>query len=43
MYTVPDDVHMAIDQNGLTDAQIKENRAKPFCIMDCDKNPAAGK
>ena len=35
MYRVPDDVHMRIDGNGLTDAQRAKNRAKLFCVADC--------
>lgn len=37
MYRVPNDVHMRIDGNSLTDAQRDKNRSKLFCIADCTK------
>jgi hypothetical protein len=41
LYTVPDDVHMRIDPDELTDAQKRKNREKRVCIMDCSPTPAA--
>lgn len=36
MYRVPDDVHMQIEGNVTTDAERAKNRAKLFCIADCN-------
>jgi hypothetical protein len=35
MYRVPNDVHMKVDTNPISDAQLAKNREKPFCVADC--------
>lgn len=35
LYYVPEYTRMAIDGNSVTDAQMKKNREKPFCLLDC--------
>lgn len=43
MFSVPEDVHMEIDQSNLTDAQRRKNHATAFCIMDCVQKSAVKK
>lgn len=43
LYTVPTDVHMRIEVDGLTDAQMKKNREKQFCLIDCSAKAGTDK